>query len=211
LIPITLKGLAKFMVASPAKQRKILRDFKYPQEEGIPQALYYREARDFICAYYRNHHPKAWLGDKARQLRELAAASGGQTKARLNHNARSLEAYANHFSHRKFDVLEDLALPLIASGVRVKVTPDLHVREGSTERIIKLEFTRDEPVPQVIKIVSQAMYEAALKNNHPLLSGGVLYMDVTRGTVHKGARAGSRIKAEIEAACQNIAALWPLI
>jgi hypothetical protein len=45
MIKISLKGLAKFMTASPSAQRKVLRDYKYPKPEGEAQASFYRDAR----------------------------------------------------------------------------------------------------------------------------------------------------------------------
>ena len=64
MVSITLKGLAKFMVATPAQQRKILRDYKYPKEEGQAMAQYYKEARDVIYSFHKNKHPKEWLATK---------------------------------------------------------------------------------------------------------------------------------------------------
>ena len=42
---ISMKGLADYVVARPAKQHTILRGFKYPKEdESRAKQLYYREA-----------------------------------------------------------------------------------------------------------------------------------------------------------------------
>lgn len=41
MIKITAKGLAKFMIANAAQQRKILKDFKNPDPDGFAQKLYY--------------------------------------------------------------------------------------------------------------------------------------------------------------------------
>lgn len=208
MISLTLKGLAKFMVATPANQRKVLRDFKYPKEEGLPQAMYYREARDFIYAFHKNNHPPQWLREQADRLRTLANSSAGQTRSRLANNARPLEAYRAHFSRRRFQILKDLSLSFVLQGVRIKVTPDLHVREGAVEKIIKLEFTVKPPQDRAVRIVSQGMYEAAILNNLQLPSSAVLYIDVPRGRTYKGARAGARMRGELAAACQTIADIW---
>ncbi len=211
MIPITLKGLAKFMTATPANQRKILKDFKYPKEEGYAQALYYREARDLIYSLYKHNHPSAWLAERATQLRGLATATGGQSGGRLSHNARGVDQYLAHFSGRRFEVLKDLDLSVSLSGVRIKINPDLHVREGGKEKIIKLEFSAREPEERLVRIVCQTMFEGASANGHPLTASCVLYLDVPRGAEHRGARAGARMRAEIDAACQNIASLWDRI
>jgi hypothetical protein len=55
------------------------------------------------------------------------------------------------------------------------------------------------------------MFEAALVDGLKLPSSQVLYVDVPRGVRYKAARLGARMRANIEAACQNIAAIWPTI
>jgi hypothetical protein len=211
MIRITLKGLAKFMTATPAQQRKILRDFKYPKEEGLAQAVYYKEARDFIYSKHKNNRPTSWLVDRAAQIQLLASAAAGNTKTRLGHNARALQEYAQHFGDRHFDVLGDLDVSLSIAGVRVKINPDLHVREGETEKLIKLEFSNKPPDQQVVRIICQTLYEGAQQGGRVFQPAAVLYLDVPRGEVYRGARTRSRLRGEIDAACQNIAALWDRI
>jgi hypothetical protein len=211
MISITLKGLAKFVTATPAKQRKILRDYKYPKEEGQAMAQYYKEARDVVYSFHKNKRPKEWLMTKANEIRTLAAGVGGGSGPRLQNNARAIEQYAQNFSSRKIDILPDLDVSFTADGVRVKINPDLHVSEGGKEKIIKLEFAKDEPPPEVVKVICQAMFDAAVMNGHKYTPAGVLYFDVARGAEHRGARQGARMKDEIDAALKNIASLWPSI
>lgn len=62
---LSLKGLADFMTASPSRQRKILRAYKYPSEdEARAKILYYREARDRIAAFHVSPHDVSWLSRK---------------------------------------------------------------------------------------------------------------------------------------------------
>lgn len=208
MIKISVKGLAKFMTSSPANQRKILRDFKYPDPEGSAQAIYYREARDFISAYHKNSHPNQWLQEKADQLLYLGKQSSGQSKTRLTNNARGILSYSEHFGSKKFEPLGDLTLFLSFRGVRVTVRPDLHINEKGKEKIIKLEFNTQPPDERLLKIISQVMFEATSNNGSGLPSSSILCFDVPRGRTYKGARAGSRALKEIEAACENILAIW---
>jgi hypothetical protein len=55
------------------------------------------------------------------------------------------------------------------------------------------------------------MFESLLSKNPGLPSSSVLMFDVARGDIHKGARLGARIAKDIDAACMNIAAIWPTI
>jgi hypothetical protein len=208
MIKISLKGLAKFMTSNSTQQRKVLRDYKYPDPEGFAQATYYREARDFIVAYHRNGEEPAWLIERAMILDSFASGSTGQTKTRYKNNARALREYARFFAKKKFEVLNDINLSLSLAGVIISVVPDLHVREKDVEKIVKLEFTKDEPDDKLVRIISQAMYQAQSDAGMGLISSSVLYFDIPRGKIHKGARAGSRMQTELKAACENLSAIW---
>lgn len=212
MIKISLTGLAKFMTSGPAAQRKVVHDYKYPDEDE-PKAmrLYYLEAVDSIKAYHLNKHPAAWLHQQAERIGDLAATVSGMTRSRLNNNARALRHYAENFGARKFTILNDLKLALVFESVRVTVIPDLHVREANKEKIVKLGFSRTEPDGQVVKIVSQSMFEAYRTAEGTITSSNVLYLDVARGIEHRGARVGARLMTDIKAACENIEALWDTI
>lgn len=208
MIKLSLKGFAMYMVANSAQQRKILRDYKYPNPEGKAQITYYREARDYIRSYYQNKHDREWLLERAFSLYAQANSSTGHTKTRLNHNSRALRQYARHFSARQFDLLPDVTLELEFNGVLISVFPDLHVREGKKEKIIKLEFTKELPDTRISTIISQALFEAQARKGIGLTSASVLYLDVPRGSEYRGARVGSRLESEMQAACENIIAIW---
>lgn len=210
MIRVSFKGLAKFMTGNDRQRRKVLHDFKYPRDdESRAQATYYREARNFIAVYHSAGHPNTWLLDRARSLADNARVSSGQTKTRLNNNARALREYEHHFSTRNFIILSDLRFRLVFGNVELSVIPDLHVQEGNKNKIIKLEFSKEEPDEEVVKLMSQILFEAAAQSGRNFTSSCVLYLDVPRGVEHRGARLGSKRAGEIAAACQNIEALWP--
>jgi hypothetical protein len=211
MIKIGVKGLAKFMTASAAGQRKVLRDYKFPDEEGTAQAAYYREARDLVAEFHRQTHAVLWLREKAAVLQSTAAALGGRVATRLRHNSRGLNEYATHFPSKAYDILPERKFYVTFGEVRISILPDLHVREKNRERFLKLEFAKNEPDEDTIKVVSQIMFEAAVAAKVPVGSSDVLYVDVARGKTHKGARVGSRMRTEIEAACANISAMWDSI
>lgn len=211
MIKIGVKGLAKFMTASSAGQRKILRDYKFPDEEGTAQAAYYREARDLVAEFHRHAHAAQWLREKAAVLQSTASALGGRVATRLRHNSRGLNDYASNFPSKAYEILPERKFYVAFGDVRVSIRPELHVREKDRERFLKLEFAKDEPDEDTIKVISQIMFEAALAAKIPVTSSDVLYVDVARGKTHKGARVGSRMRTEIEAACANISAMWDSI
>lgn len=209
---VSLKGLADFMTSSAVRQRSILRQYKYPDEdEARAKIIYYREARDRIAAYHRSTHTVTWLGEEASSLAGLAASNVGRTRTRLQHNARGLRAYATHFSGRHFEVLPDITQYLNYGDVTVTVRPDLHVRERSKEKLVKLEFGVEDPPEQLLHIIAQSMFEAAEIGGLCLSSACIICLDVPRGREIRGARAGSRMRNEIQAACANISSIWDTI
>lgn len=207
-IQISVKGLAKYMLAGPAAQRRVLRDYKYPDPEGAAQAKYYREARLGIIAYHQNGHDAPWLLRRADQLDTQAGHQSGRSAVRLRHNARGLRHYARAFADLEFDVRAELNLDLRHGPVRITVAPELHVAEDGEVRIIKLEFGANAPDARLIRIITQAMFEAAEQHGLDLPPASVLYIDVPRHRIHRGARMGARLARDIEAACQTIAAVW---
>lgn len=209
---LSLKGLADFMTASPTRQRKILSTYKYPSEdEAQAKILYYREARDRICAYHSSKHGINWLINESTQLNTLANLSVGLRRSRLRHNARGVALYATHFGTRNFDVLDDFSQDIQFGDVFVSVYPDLHVRENGHEKLIKLEFAKNAPDEKIVKIISQCMFNATVSAGLNLPSSSILYFDVPRGMVYKGARMGSRMAKDVEATCMNISAIWDSI
>jgi len=174
-------------------------------------AQYYKEARDIIYSFHKNKHPKQWLGGKAEELRKLAAGISGGSSRRLSNNARAIEQYGANFPDRNAEVLQNFDVSMTNQNLRIKITPDLHICEGGKEKIVKLEFSKIEPTSELTKIICQAMYEAAARSGRSFAPACVLYLDVPRGLEHRGARQGSRMKGEIEAACKNIVSMWPSI
>ena len=209
---MSLKGLADYMTASSTRKRSILKQYKYPyDDEARAKIIYYREARDIVVAYHASGRDRAWLIDEASRLRSLAAASQGATKTRLNHNARAVRSYADHFADKDFKILDDRRLTLQYDDVTVTVVPELHVLEGDQEKIIKLEFGAKAPDPMMLKIMAQVMLEAADAAHMGLPSSAVLVFDVPRGVAHKEARVGARMRRDIENSCLNISAIWDSI
>lgn len=212
MIELTLKGFVKYVTAGDAAKRTVLQDFKYPDDDE-PRAMrmYYRDARDRIEAYHRNPHPAEWLEAKALDLSSLAALNSGSSATRLRNNARALRSYQDSFSGRSFELLSPVRLPLEFGAVRIKVTPDLHVREKQHEKIVRLEFSKNGLKKDAGKVMSQCLFEAATRNGLALKSSDVLILDVFDGREIRGARAGGKMLRDIEATCEVIEAIWDRI
>jgi len=212
-IRINVKGLVKFMTATAAGQCKVLQDYKYPStaEPGSMRA-YYNEAQRSIKEFHRNGHERDWLRAQAARLDDNARFQTERRSAdRLRHNARALLQYEEHFGDRQYVLLPDQRLSLLFADVRVRVVPDMFVQDRTRDKIIVLGFQKNELTEREIKIHTQCVYEAALQVLPELESSSVLLCEISCGVAHRGARAGSRMRREIEASCENISALWDSI
>jgi hypothetical protein len=105
-------------------------------------------------------------------------------------------------------VLPDVRFALSFGGVVITVNPDLHVEENGVEKFLKMEFRNEEPTKPGVKIICQTLFDAIRQHGQSVKPNQVLYVDVPRGSFHKGAMIGTRMKKDIEASCQNIAAIW---
>jgi hypothetical protein len=76
-VKLNVRGVAKYIAAGPAKQRRVLRDYKYPDPQGYAQAGYYRDAQEIIEAYHRGEYENEWLLQRAAELQVQAAAMVG--------------------------------------------------------------------------------------------------------------------------------------
>lgn len=212
MIKISVKGLANFMTSGASTQRKILRDFKLPKPEGIAQAKYYDPARQAILKYHAQGNDASVLVGTVNDLRKQAArAPNPRIVTKLDQNIRALECYMKYFANSRFTVLPTPALDLIFGNVRITANPDLCVAHKGRQKLIKLELGAFTPKPLAVKIITQVLFEAARTVNLPISPQHVIYLDVARGTLHKGAKTRTRLKREIEDSCRNIEAVWPTI
>jgi hypothetical protein len=206
-IRMTMKGLAKYMTAQPAAQRKILRDYKYPEPEGLAQARYYGDAVRVIGRLIAKRIGLDDARDFASSWRESALVLPPARRTKATNNARAVEQYLEHFAQHSFELLPNPSLRLTRGGVIISATPDLRVRHGKRELLLKLEFAKQQPDERSFRVMSQIMFEASVD----LASSTIVIADVPRGRLIRGARMGSRLKADILAACRAIEAIWPTI
>lgn len=209
-IRLNAKGLVKFMVATPAQQRKILQDYKFPKDrEAAAMSRYYREAQRLIREFHAAGHARGWLLERATHLEAQARFAGDARRAtRLRHNSRALIEYERSFGGRKYAVLPQQKLALEVEDVRIRVVPDLVVMERGKSKLVVFEFRNAEMSEREAKIYAQCLFEAARLGGIDVGGAGAVICAVSSGTEHRGARVGSRMLAEIEAACKNISALW---
>jgi hypothetical protein len=200
------RGLYACLARRPAT---ILHHHKYPREdEARAKIIYYREARDRVSVFHQAEQTSDWLTKEASSLDLLASRSSGSTRTRLRNNARGLHQYAAHFGDRKVEVLDELKFKLDIGDVRITAVPDLHIREKHKIKLVKLRFGSEVPDPRLVKIISQVLFQAAVDAGFHVSAKNIEFVDVPRGLIRTGARAGARLQRDIEAACQTISDVW---
>lgn len=207
-ISIGIKGLAKYMTSGAATKRKILYDYKYPDPEGSAQAQYYTEARSTIARLVRKTIDRPLALQRSDELLAMGDAVRGARGTKLKCNGRAIAQYVRHFGAKEFEWLQPPKLELAFGPVRIVTTPDLHVRDGHRERLIRLEFASGLN-PEVAQIIAQGVFESAQQAGLAIPASAVSVWRLSDGTVHGGARMGSRRRKDIEAECHNIVAIWP--
>lgn len=210
-IKITLTGLAKYVAGSPAPQRKILQDHKFPaSDEAFAMRVYYREATDVLKDFIDLQESKEWLRQQALALRAPRAEQTPKGAARLERNAAAVLWLDNFFGSRKIERLDCPRFRLIYSNVSVSVVPHLYIRDGSKMKLIKLQFGGKALPEQAVKVITQCMLEGARSQGLNLPPSSVIYIDLPRNVVHT-ARAGKKTLRDIKAACETISQIWESI
>lgn len=209
-ISIGIKGLAKYMTSGEATRRKILFDYKHPDPEGAALAQYYTEARSTIARLVRGTIDCASALKHADDLLSQGEDVAGARGTKLKCNGRGITQYVRHFGSENFEWIQPPKLELTFASVRISTIPDLHVRDVRRERLIRLEFASDLK-PESARIIAQGIFESAQLAGLAIPASAVAVWKMSDGTVHGGARMGSRMRKDIEAACHNIVAIWPSI
>lgn len=211
MIKISLTGLAQYIASSPAAQRKILQNFKYPSaDEAFAMRVYYREATDCLKRYIRDHESKDWLRDQALLLTAPREGQTSKSAKRLQLNADAVLLLDKYFGGGGFELLQRPRFRLSFSDVSVSVAPDLFIRENLKSKFIKVQFAVKALPDPSIRVITQCMLEAARSNGLDISPASVIYVDVPRDTVHT-ARPGKKVLNDIHAACETISQIWDKI
>jgi len=213
-IQISVSGLARFMKASSAAQRTLLRNQKFPftsDGKKRPQIVRYSEARSAIRKYHESGNDITVLLNAIEALVKKENEHPEKDSSRIRDNVRALKTYMAHFSKRNFTVLDNPKPKYSHGDVVVSAAPDLFVDESGKKKLIKLDFNALKPDEEVVQIILKVMHEASVSSELGVQPKDVVYLDVSRQTQHNGEKLNKRLKREIDAACETIADIWPRI
>jgi hypothetical protein len=210
MIAINVKGLIKYMEADDAQKRGILADYKFP-DVGKAPIRYYRDAHPAIWQCLAGKITRGQMLARGEALTKEAMVATVARRARLNHNARAIIEFDEHFGDRGLRAEPSHRLYFAQGGVRVGVHPELWVYERDERHILKLELGTESLSDRALATLAQLVYHAAVQSGWEIDPRQAGIVQVATGEVHRGKRIGPRLEHRIAAALENIEAIWPSI
>ena len=221
---ISVNKLGEYIVSRGARQRKILHDRKYPDPD-FNAGIYHREASEAVGLYIAGGAIDTSSLDNVLHSLEQQTPEKIGTARRINANIDALERFNT--------MLDDIDLmgadpelgahspaKLRFHSVEVSVRPEIILRSTVKGKSYvgawKLHFSKTRPHTE-----ESAGFVSAMVNEYCRmhLAGPddivnpafCQVIDVASGTVFPGVKATKQRLNDIEAECQNIAALWTSI
>src|SRR4029077_917754 len=206
-VKLSMKSLAQFMTSGESRRRTILRNSKYPRGAQFI-IIQYRDAINAIRDFHESGNDPSTLVKSIDKLRKKSIGATRQTEARINNNIRAIERYLEHFARENRAVLPVPKMKYVHAGVTISVFPDLMIDEDGQRMLIKLDFTQAGATDEQIEIMLQLMYEASVAENLGITPKNVIYINARSEQPNRCSKIKKNIKREIDAACENIAAMW---
>ena len=222
---LSVNKLAEYIVSKGARQRKILKDRKYPDED-FQMGMYHREASEAVRKFIADGCIDASVAENQIAILKQQTPEKIGTIRRINANIDALERF--------LDMLDDITLSggepelgahnpskLTFHGVKISVRPEIVVRgTGPKGRkligAIKLHFTKSFPMTdESAGYVSAAVQEYCklhlAADDETVFSEYCKIIDIGCGKVFPGVKATAARLKDISSECENIAGLWPTI
>lgn len=219
---ISVNKLAEFMGAKAARQRQILHDQKYPTDF---KGMYYKEASEAIAQALSSNLENLVPVDNALKLLNQLTPEKIGTQRRVAANIDALETFQLMLDDIDLKGanprLGDIAPPkLTIHGVEISVRPEVRLSASGKSGAalvgaLKLHFPRtyslNEDSAGYVSAILQEWCKVHLLTEGAPNSGLCCVIDVGSQKVFPGVKATTARMKDVEAICQNIAALWPTI
>lgn len=221
---ISVNKLAEYMVSKAARQRKLLRDRKYPDED-FNVGMYHREASEAVSRYLISDQLSTdHIDNQISIIKQQAPAAIG-TQRRLNANIEAMERFLEMLDDFDFgDAVPELGEhspdKLTYHGVQISVRPEIILRGTAKGKKVvggvKLHFPKGfEMNEETSGYVSAAVQEYCIRHlakpDEMVLGAYCQVFDVGNGNVFPGVKATKSRLRDIEDTCRNIADIWPNI
>lgn len=219
---ISVNKLAEYIGAKAHRKRQILRDQKYPDFKG----MYYREAADAVSTCLASNLENTGVIAKAIKALDQAHTEKTGTMRRITSNIDALESFEA--------MLDDIDLKggapelgehrpdkLVVYGVDISVRPEIVLRgkgkkESALTGALKVHFSKTFPLGldgagYVSAVLQRYAEDKLLEDDDVVGSQFCSVIDVGSKIMYPGVKSITQRLKDVEAECQNIAALWPTI
>jgi hypothetical protein len=213
-IKLSVTGLAKFMNARPAAQRSLLKAYKFSTDSlgnKRPQIVRYSEARAAIQQYHDNGNKTDILKEAILDLRYKEELPHIKDAARIRDNMRAINNYMRHYSQSQYVLITRPRLKYKHLNVEISATPDLFVDDDGIRKLIKLHFNASSASQESIKFILKIMHEASSNAGLRVDAKNVIFLDLSRNQSYSGSPLNKNLRRDVNAACENIADIWPHI
>jgi hypothetical protein len=218
---ISLNKLCEFMTASIPRQRRIIKDQKFPSDF---MRVYYREAQEAVATCIASELEDTATVERQIDILNQQAPETVGTQRRLASNVDALEGFltmldAINLGGATPSLGANDAPKLIIRNVSVSVRPEIILRSenrnGPIVGAMKIHFPKTNSLnEQAAGYVSAMLQEWCEVHMHdqgeasgPLCS----VVDVGSQSFFEGVRSTRQRLRDLQDACETIAALWPTI
>jgi len=219
---ISVNKLAEYMVSKAARQRKLLKDRKYPDPD-FQMGMYHREATEAVARYLVSDQLSTDPIDNQIAIIKQQSPGAIGAQRRLNSNIEAMERFLEMLDDFDFGDAEashgEHAPPkLTFHGVQVSVRPEIILRGNVKGKPViggvKLHFAKGfEMTDETAGYVSAAVQEFC--DRHLTNEGATVnpaycqVFDIGSGRIFPGVKATKSRLRDIEDTCRNIADIWP--
>lgn len=218
---ISLNKLSEFMTASIPRQRRIIRDQKFPPDY---LRVYYREAQEAVAACVTSELEDIAVVERQISILNQQSPETVGTQRRIASNVDALEAF--------LDMLDSISLyggtptlgandapKLVLRNVSISVRPEIILRSenrnGPVVAAMKIHFPKTNPLNEqaagYVSAVLQEWAQVNLRDDGEVSGPMCSVLDVGSQTYFDGVRATRQRMRDLEDACETIAAIWPTI
>jgi hypothetical protein len=207
---ISMRGFAEVVSAKPSKKQSKLKQYKFPQaEDSVGRSNYYVKA---ISAIKRHHRGQTDFVNALLQklLAEATIEKNPWTRAKLQNNYRAITDYLKSFGKRPLVIKPGKHLYYVHKDLVISAHPDLVAEENGKLLLIKLNFCKDDFGGGVTSTLLHVLYESAQLQGIPVKPSGVECLQTSSGSRVAGSNRGFPDKKNLDVACEEVLALWPV-
>lgn len=221
---ISANKLAEYLVKKAARQRKILADRKYPDED-FSIGTYHRESLEAVTHFVAGGAVDTGIITNSLNILEQKDTSSIGTARRVNANIDALKKFEDMLDEIDLKGGEPELAPqkaenLVFYGVSISVRPEIILRGtgpkgkqliGAIKFSMTTGFRHNEESAGYVSAMVQEHLKRSVIGDEIVYSPYCQVIDVGGQAIFPGVKSTLQRLRDIEAECQNIAVLWPSI